>query len=130
MNIIMKKLSDGYRYYPIIYKESKYVVEIKIIEPVFGTTDVRTTFGYIYEYNEKRGFLRKHKGKLIYKKKLEIVPLEKDLFLNMYELFSEDFLLYYPQIIRSLFRGYELYTNEKEEKQQKKKAVSFDGVVK
>ena len=132
MSIVIKKLPilDGYRFYPIEYKEKKYMAEIAILYPRFHPDKI--TVIDIYEYNEKRKFFKK--GKFFYGKEFDVVPVEKDAYLNMHAITREDLLMYYPQIISFLFKEYERETNEanseyQKKEQQKEKAASWDGVV-
>ena len=122
---VKHSIAFGYSFYPITYKNKKYVIEI---------SELSKKYVDIYEYKEKKSFFKGHKGKKLcsydctdfaYKER----PDGDVTF--VLSIYTNGFRENYPDIIKGILEDMEIrlaYQRAKEEKLRK--IEEWDGVIK
>lgn len=121
---IMHRIFDGYSFYPITYKEKKYVIKI---------SELSRKYVYIYEYKEKKTFFKGHKGKKLcsydctdfaYKEQSDG---DVTFVLSIY---TNGFRENYPDILKSILEDMEIRLAQQEARKKKlRENEEWDGVI-
>lgn len=132
-HFVLTGLQIGWSFYPIIYKNNQYVVELRVVccnVPKFDVEDIKVVC-YIYEYGTKNKLFRKHKRKFIYDEVISVLSLDENRIINIEQASEEEIRMYLPQIIACIFQKYELANQQKADISKKiTEAENWDGVVK
>ena len=115
----IRKISDGWEFYPITYKRIQYVVTIKK-DIIYSSCYVN-----IYTYKEKATFFKKHKGTKIYSKEYcgFQYPEKYGRWLDFAELNSPKFFDDYPLILKEIFKDY------KRSLLKEQRFLEWDGII-
>ena len=118
-NKIMHHTLFGYVFYPITYKNQKYVVEIT---DTFGSRYID-----IYEYKEKKRFFHGYKGEKLLSYETAGFEYRRDDFSDGFTLSvdSDDFKKNYPSILKNIMESMEMRLVKKESG----KVKAWDGVI-
>ena len=122
---IKHNIFGGYAFYPITYKNKKYVITIKI-----GMSACEHNVK-IFEYKEKPTFFKKHKGKKLYSAKYgSFFVSRRTGHIRISSIDSSNFTKYYPQILKNILWDAEKKLAEKEaEEKLRKENDEWDGVI-
>ena len=122
---IKHKIFGGWSFYPIVFKDKKYVAII--------TGNLYSGFQItIYDYQEEKSLFKGHRGNKVFSKiygyfvlfkRSTIMGPDIPLRYNIKSITSSDFENNYPAILKNIFQDYE------KKCQKEKRNLEWDGVI-
>ena len=135
MQVISEKIRDlsfeqiGWRFYPITYKDKKYVVEIKLGGYKLSIEDYYV-YANVFAFNEKKKLFRGHKGKVIFKSDMTKLQLNDRTYIDVLNISEAKLKIRLPELMKFIFFDFEEQMKRKSEEEQMVREVEkWDGVI-
>lgn len=93
--------------YPVTYVDRRYVAEFSVAYGLGGLFDMGVICT-LYDYHGKERFLRKHRGKKVWAHDVSSLKINDEQEVHLAYVNSDLFKAYLPQIMKAVFRKYEL----------------------
>lgn len=120
----------GVRYFPITYKGSKFVVELKANFTYCRSGKDIEYWARCYEYMEEKKLFRGHKGKFVFSCNVTYIALDDQTIIDIRNLRESGVNITTKQLMEKVFLAYE----DKKQKEAEKQRIiaedeAWDGIV-
>ena len=128
MGIQMRKIPNGYTFYPVLWKGEAYAVDL-----LWGRDGIVSGYVMVHicQYMEKKIILYGHSGKRLFNAGEIYFKSVIDPSVSFHNIsYNQMLLALYPDIIKKAFDEYEKRLSEQTlQNEMEKKAAEWDGVI-